>query len=49
MHDFVFSDNSALRIICYELNDEESIGAGWKVKMEVIINSKEFHEFLVGS
>ena len=47
MHDFVFSDNSALRIICYELNDEESIDAGWKVKMEVIINSKEFHEFLI--
>ena len=47
MHDFMYSDNSAVRIICYELNDEAEKAAGWKVKMEVIINSKEFNEYLM--
>ena len=47
MHDFMYSDNSAVRIICYELNDEARKAAGWKVKMEVIINSKEFNEYLM--
>ena len=42
MHDFYYNDNSSVRIICYELNDEERKKARWKVKMEVIINSKEF-------
>ena len=47
MHDFLFNDNSAVRIICYELNDEAKEDAGWKVKMEVVINSKEYNEYLM--
>ena len=46
MYDFLYNDNSAVRIICYELNYEERKKAGWKVKMEVIINSKEFTHWL---
>ena len=46
MHDFVFNDESAVRIICYELNEEGKKFANWEVKLDVIINSKEFNKFL---
>ena len=46
MHDFVFNDESAVRIICYELNEEGKKVANWEVKLDVIINSSEFNKFL---
>ena len=45
-HDFYFKDNSAFRIICYELNDDSKHLANWRIKLDVIINSKVFNEFL---
>ena len=46
MHDFIFDDFSAVRIICYELNEEGKKQASWNVKLDVIINSKKFNTFL---
>ena len=46
MHDFYFKDNSAFRIICYELNEDNKHIASWRIKLDVIINSKVFNEFL---
>ena len=46
MHDFYFDDKSAVRIICYELNEEGKKFANWRVKLDVIINSSEFNQFL---
>ena len=45
-HDFYFKDNSAFRIICYELNEDSKHLANWRIKLDVIINSKVFNEFL---
>jgi hypothetical protein len=46
MHDFYFKDNSAFRIICYELNENNKHLASWQIKLDVIINSKKFNKFL---
>jgi len=46
MHDFYFNDKSAVRIICYELNEDGKKLANWEVKLDVIINSTEFNQFL---
>ena len=43
---FYFKDNSAFRIICYELNEDSKHLANWRIKLDVIINSKVFNEFL---
>jgi len=47
MHDFYFNDKSAVRIICYELNEDGKKMANWEVKLDVIINSNEFNQFLI--
>ena len=47
MHDFYFDNKSAVRIICYELNEEGKKMANWEVKLDVIINSSEFNQFLI--
>ena len=44
--DFDFDDGSGVRIICYELNDEAAKSTNWKVKLEVVLNSKKFNRFL---
>jgi len=47
MHDFYFDNKSAVRIICYELNEDGKKMANWEVKLDVIINSSEFNQFLI--
>ena len=47
MNDFLYDDGSAVRIICYELNEEARKSSKWKVKLEVILNSKEFNNYIM--
>jgi len=46
MRDFYFDDKSAVRIICYELNEDGKKMANWEIKLDVIVNSSEFNQFL---
>ena len=43
---FLITDGAIARVVCYELNKKFSELSGWKNKLEVILNSKEFSEFL---
>ena len=44
--DFNFNDGSTARVICYELNDDASKSANWKVKLEIVLNSKKINKFI---
>ena len=47
VHDFFFDDDSAIRVICYEVNEDGKKIANWDVKLDVIINSSKFNKFLM--
>ena len=44
--EFFITDGSMVRVICYELNKKFREIANWENKLEVILNSKEFNDFL---
>ena len=43
---FLIEDGAMARVVCYELNKKFSELSRWKNKLEVILNSREFGEFL---